>query len=135
MGPINLVLFLVSNGTYQFGLISVFWGTIKLVIFPVSWALSNWSYFWFLGTYQIDLKIGACVLIRLTKISVLNRDIGRSRVLSFYGSFCLLVTTCHLLLTFANSLVQDQARQNVRFGLDPNCLSDVLVKYFRKRSF
>ena len=38
----------------------------------------------------------------------------------------LLVTTnddfCHLLITFANSLESDQARQNVGPDLDPNCL-------------
>ena len=30
---------------------------------------------------------------------------------------------CHLLITFANSLDQDQARQNFRPDLDPNCLT------------
>ena len=29
----------------------------------------------------------------------------------------------HLLITLANSLDQDQARQNVRPDLDPNCLT------------
>ena len=29
---------------------------------------------------------------------------------------------CHLLITFANSLDPDQARQNVGPDLDPNCL-------------
>ena len=33
------------------------------------------------------------------------------------GNFCLL------LITFANSLDLDQARQNVRPDLDPNCLT------------
>ena len=30
---------------------------------------------------------------------------------------------CHLLITFANSLDPDQARQNVGPDLDPNCLT------------
>ena len=30
---------------------------------------------------------------------------------------------CHLLITFANSLDLDQARQNVGPDLDPNCLT------------
>ena len=30
---------------------------------------------------------------------------------------------CHLLITFANSLDPDQARQDVRPDLDPNCLT------------
>ena len=30
---------------------------------------------------------------------------------------------CRLLITFANSLDPDQARQNVRPDLDPNCLT------------
>ena len=30
---------------------------------------------------------------------------------------------CHLLITFANSLDSDQARQNVGPDLDPNCLT------------
>ena len=30
---------------------------------------------------------------------------------------------CHLLMTFANSLDPDQARQNVGPDLDPNCLT------------
>ena len=30
---------------------------------------------------------------------------------------------CHLLITFANNLDPDQARQNVGPDLDPNCLT------------
>ena len=33
---------------------------------------------------------------------------------------------CHLLVTFANSLDPDQARQNVEPDLDPNCLTPKL---------
>ena len=32
---------------------------------------------------------------------------------------------CHLLITFANSLDSDQARQNVGPDLDPNCLKPI----------
>ena len=33
-----------------------------------------------------------------------------------------LTLPSHLLITFANSLDPDQARQNLVSGLDPNCL-------------
>ena len=46
----------------------------------------------------------------------------------------LLVVTFPLLITFANSLDLDQARQNVRPDLDPNCLTlMVFLKYFLKK--
>ena len=35
----------------------------------------------------------------------------------------LFVETCHLLITFVNSLHPDQARQNVGPGMDPECLT------------
>ena len=35
----------------------------------------------------------------------------------------LLAVTCHLLITFANSLDPDQDRLNVSPDLDPNCLT------------
>ena len=35
----------------------------------------------------------------------------------------LFISKCRLLITFANSLDPDQARQNVRPDLDPNYLS------------
>ena len=34
-----------------------------------------------------------------------------------------IIYLCHLLITFANSLDPDQARQNVGPDLDPNCLT------------
>ena len=42
-----------------------------------------------------------------------------------------------LLINFANSLDQDQARQNVRPDLDPNCLTlkVVLKEFFEKDDF
>ena len=35
---------------------------------------------------------------------------------------------CHLLITFANSLDPDQARQNVGPDLDPNCYNLMVLK-------
>ena len=40
-----------------------------------------------------------------------------------WGRINSLPTECHLLITFANSLDPDQAWQNVRPDLDPNCLT------------
>ena len=42
-----------------------------------------------------------------------------------YQEVVLYLTLCQLclLITFANSLDPDQARQNVRPDLDPNCLT------------
>ena len=37
---------------------------------------------------------------------------------------------CGLLITFANSLDPDQARQNVRPDLDPNCLTQGIPERF-----
>ena len=39
---------------------------------------------------------------------------------------------CGVLKTFANSLDPDQARQNVRSDLDPNCLTE---RIFEKVNF
>ena len=44
--------------------------------------------------------------------------------------------TCHLLITFANSLDPDQDQQNVGPDLDPNCLCrthDFLKKFILKK--
>ena len=46
-----------------------------------------------------------------------------SRSCSVFKSFPASSDICHLLITFANSLDPDQARQNVRPDLDPNCLT------------
>ena len=35
---------------------------------------------------------------------------------------CLLVGTCHLLITFANNLDADQVRQHIGPDLGPECL-------------
>ena len=52
--------------------------------------------------------------------------------------FCLflLVVTCLLLLTFANSLDPDHAQQNVRPDLNPNCFDPLMVflEEFSKKS-
>ena len=49
----------------------------------------------------------------------------------------LLTATCHLLITFSNSLNPDQDRQTVGPDLDPNCLTlySVPVKMFLKVNF
>ena len=39
------------------------------------------------------------------------------------GRINSLPTECHLLISFANSLIQDKARQNVGPDLDQNCLT------------
>ena len=49
-----------------------------------------------------------------------QKEVLRSFVFNFlYASG----DVCHLLITFANSLDPDQAQQNVRPDLDPNCLT------------
>ena len=45
-----------------------------------------------------------------------------SRSCSAFNSLPASGNFCHLLITFANSLDPDQARQNVEPDLDPNCL-------------
>ena len=47
-----------------------------------------------------------------------------------YNSFPANGNFCHLLISFANSLDPDQARQNVGPDLDPNCLTDVIPERF-----
>ena len=45
---------------------------------------------------------------------------------------------CRLLITFANSLYPDQARQNVGPDLDPNCFDTLMVflkEFFEKVDF
>ena len=46
-----------------------------------------------------------------------------SRSCSAFNSLLASGNFCHLLITFANSLDPDQAQQNVRPDLDPNCLT------------
>ena len=46
----------------------------------------------------------------------------KEQILSF-NSFPPSGNFCHLLITFANSLDPDQARQQVGPDLDPNCLT------------
>ena len=46
-----------------------------------------------------------------------------SRSCSVFNSLHASSNFSHLLITFANSLDQDQARQNVGPDLDPNCLT------------
>ena len=42
----------------------------------------------------------------------------------------MAVNWCHLLMTFANSLYQDQARQNVGPDLDPNCFTLICKMFY-----
>ena len=58
--------------------------------------------------------------MKLTLAKVLARVVPRS---SAFNSLPASGNFCHLLITFANNLDPDQARQNVRPDLDPNCLS------------
>ena len=46
-----------------------------------------------------------------------------SRSCSVFNSLPASVNFCHLLITYANILDPDQARQNVGPDLDPNCLT------------
>ena len=51
--------------------------------------------------------------------------------------YIIIVVTCCLLITFANSSDPDQARQNVGPDLDPNCLTLMvfLKEFFEKVDF
>ena len=46
-----------------------------------------------------------------------------SRSFSVFNTLPACGDFCHLLITFANSLDLDQARQNVGPDLDPNCFT------------
>ena len=50
-----------------------------------------------------------------------QREISRS--CSVFNSLPISSDFCHLLISFANSLDPDQARQNAGPDLDPNCLT------------
>ena len=56
-----------------------------------------------------------------------------SQLCAIFNSFPAGGGFCHLLITFANSLDPDKARQNVGPDLDPNCLT--LWWYSRKIFF
>ena len=55
-----------------------------------------------------------------------------SRSCSLFDSLPANGDFCHLLITFANSLNPDQARQNVGPDLDPNCSTP--LRYLKKSS-
>ena len=57
--------------------------------------------------------------IALGDIKMFNRQDYLSSINTFLASGDF----CRLLITFANSLDPDQARQNVGPDLDPNCLT------------
>ena len=51
-----------------------------------------------------------------------------------YAHHSLSACHCHLLITFANSLDPDQARQNFRSDLNPKCLTmTAFLKWFLKK--
>ena len=58
-------------------------------------------------------------------------------IYSFLLTLSLLAATCHLLITFANSLDPDQDRKNVSPDLDPNRLTLIvfLKEFFLKSKF
>ena len=61
--------------------------------------------------------------MKLTLAKVLARKKYQARSCSVLNSLPASDNFCHLLITFANSLDPDQARQNVGPDLDPNCLT------------
>ena len=64
-------------------------------------------------------------------VSFLCHQLGNiSRLNTQSLTRCLLAH--HLLITFANRLDPDQARQNVGPDLDPNCLT---LKWYSKKNF
>ena len=79
--------------------------------------------------------------IRLTTCNVSEAQRPSLQHLPNFPNFqCKLFTLyllCHLLTTFANSLDQGQARQNVGPDLDPNCLTLIvfLKEFFKKVDF
>ena len=50
-------------------------------------------------------------------------DVSAGSEMVLFNSFPASGNSCCLLITFANSLDPDQARQNVWPDLDPNCLT------------
>ena len=92
--------------------------------------------------HQPNRKCGCKMRLNLsTKTSFLIKSfvtqyrycILNQNILSFLNSFPASGDFCRLLITFANSLDLDQARQNVGPDLDPNCLT--LWWYSRKIFF
>ena len=75
--------------------------------FVVANTLAKWKK---LEPNEIDLSQGFSQ-------KVVSRSCPAFNSLPASGNFC------HLLITIANSLDPDQARQNVRPDLDPNCLT------------
>ena len=63
-----------------------------------------------------------------------EEDWGVSKIIKFY--LCLFIyllpIECHLLITFANSLDPDQARQNVGPDLNPICLT---LRWYSGKNF
>ena len=60
----------------------------------------------------------------------LKMDVNKIKENSDQNLDLAFAGTCHLLITFANSLEPDQARQYVRHDLDPSCL--ILVVFLKE---
>ena len=80
--------------------------------------------------YTGGLTLVANTLTKLKKLKPNEIDFSQgfsqkvdSRSCSVFNSLHASVNFCHPLITFANSLDPDQARQNVGPDLDPNCLT------------
>ena len=70
---------------------------------------------------------------------VKKKNKGQTYFVQCFNSFTASGHFCHLLITFANSLDTDQARQNVGPDLNPNCLTlwwyslKIFSKKFKKK--
>ena len=67
--------------------------------------------------------VSAGTLFAANSIAVKNFRLFHWDLLLPFNSFPASGDLCRLLITFANSLDQDQARQNVGPDLDLNCLT------------
>ena len=68
------------------------------------------------------------------KIFIENKN---EKNISIINSLPASVNFCHLLIIFANSLDQDQDRQDVGPDLEPNCVTLIVLlkEFFRKSCF
>ena len=79
-------------------------------------------------------NISKCRLLKiLPRVLSVKEGIGTLGKILYFISYSTSVDFCRLLVTFANSLDPDQARQNVQPDLDPNCLMVFLKDFFFKK--
>ena len=76
----------------------------------------NLNYIYFRQKY-----VAGIFLLLSFNLEIPPNEESKSRVA--WNFSLLFAYKCRLLITFANSLDPDQARQNVRPDLDPNCLA------------